>query len=436
MKVDTTALERPVIAEALSTPPDARMAMFAALPPGTFRQYLHSRLASVFVKDPNINTPSDLASAVEVGVHEVEEIAGDRPAGLLIGALCLLLNERFTEAAKQNLDTHIWAEAIVNVHTATRQLVTAKAQLVVVASLESFQAKEFPPAVDLLSPIIHENSLNMVFASRGRGKTFFALSLAMAIATGGRFLRWEAKQPRKVLYIDGEMPAVKMQERLARIATMPGMGKYIPEYFNIITPDMQPSDMPMPDLSTTEGQAAIDAIIPPDTALIVVDNISCLCRTGRENESESWIPVQSWALRQRRNGRAVLFVHHAGKNGEQRGAGKKEDLLDVVIELRKPSDVEGQEKNGASFELHFSKGRHLEEMDKQPLVADLTTSPDGAFAWAWADKKADTFHKVVDLANSTMNQSDIARKLGISRQAVNKHWKQAESEGRISRPKP
>jgi len=30
-------------------------------------------------------------------------------------------------------------------------------------------------------------------------------------------------------------------------------------------------DMPMPDLSTSEGQAAIDAIIPTDTALIIVD---------------------------------------------------------------------------------------------------------------------------------------------------------------------
>lgn len=435
MKDAHTPLEDMAIAEAIRTPPDVRLAMFAALPSGTFRQYIHNRLASVFVKDPSINTTADLASAVGVGAHEVEEIAEVRSDGLLINTLCMLLNERFTEAAGQNLDTYIWAAAIIDAHAAIRELATAKTKLVVVTSLESFQAKEFPPAVDLLSHIIHENSLNMVFASRGRGKTFFALSLAYAIATGGQFLRWKAATPRKVLYIDGEMPAGKMQERLARIAIMQGMGEYNPEFFNIITPDMQPPDIPMPDLSTTEGQAAIDAIIPPDTALIVVDNLSCMCRTGRENESESWLPVQGWALRQRRNGRAVLFVHHAGKNGEQRGAGKKEDLLDVVIELRKPSDVEGQEKTGASFELHFTKGRHLEEENKQPLIAELTTGPNGSLMWVWAGKAEDTFHKVIDMANSVMSQADIARVLGISRQAVNKHWKQAEIEGLISKPK-
>jgi hypothetical protein len=435
MKSDFSNLERAVIASALMTNSDARSAILSVVPRETFWSHVHSRLVTVFVKYPDIDDTGDIAKAAGVEAHEVVEIAGDWRSGTLVNALQLLLNERFTEAAKQKLDTRVWAEAIVAVHAARTELVAAKAKMVIVTSLESFQAKEFPPAVDLLSPIIHENSLNMVFASRGQGKTFFALSLAYAIATGGQFLRWKAEKPRKVLYIDGEMPAGKMQERLARIAIMEGMGEYSPEYFNIITPDMQPPDMPMPDLSTAEGQAAIDAVIAPDTALIVVDNLSCLCRTGRENESESWIPVQGWALRQRRNGRAVLFVHHAGKNGEQRGSGKKEDLLDVVIELRKQSATDGQEKTGASFELHFSKGRHLEEKDKQPLVADLSTGADGALVWAWAGKSEDTFYKVVDMANSVMSQSDIARALGISRQAVNKHWKQAETEGLISKPK-
>ena len=54
----------------------------------------------------------------------------------------------------------------------------------------------------------------------------------------------------------------------------------------------------------------------------------------KENDADSWVPVQAWALAQRRAGRSVLFVHHAGKSGLQRGTSRKEDVLDTVIALR------------------------------------------------------------------------------------------------------
>ena len=48
----------------------------------------------------------------------------------------------------------------------------------------------------------------------GVGKTFFALNLAHAIATGGEFLGWKADKPRKVLFLDGEIAASDMQSSL------------------------------------------------------------------------------------------------------------------------------------------------------------------------------------------------------------------------------
>src|SRR3712207_8616616 len=36
--------------------------------------------------------------------------------------------------------------------------------------------------------------------------------------------------------------------------------------------------------------------------------------------------------------RAVLFIHHQGKGGTQRGTSRKEDVLDTVIALRRPDD--------------------------------------------------------------------------------------------------
>ena len=65
----------------------------------------------------------------------------------------------------------------------------------------------------------------------------------------------------------------------------------------------------------------------------MVDSLSTLCRSGVENESESWLPVQEWALRLRRNGVSVLFVHHAGKSGKQRGTSRREDVLDTIFHV-------------------------------------------------------------------------------------------------------
>ena len=39
---------------------------------------------------------------------------------------------------------------------------------------------------------------------------------------------------------------------------------------------------------------------------------------GSESASDAWLPMQSWLLKLRRRGIAVLLIHHAGTNGRQR----------------------------------------------------------------------------------------------------------------------
>ena len=110
-----------------------------------------------------------------------------------------------------------------------------------------------------------------------------------------------------------------MQERLQKIVAM--SDKHDDKgFFKLLTPDLQ--DHVMPDLSLQEGRDAIEGFVQ-DADLIVIDNISCLFRSGNENEAESWQEAQEWALDLRRRGKSVLFVHHAGKSGNQRGTSKK-----------------------------------------------------------------------------------------------------------------
>jgi RecA-family ATPase len=191
--------------------------------------------------------------------------------------------------------------------------------------LPDFLAKQFPPRALLLSPWLPEKGLTMIAAPRGLGKTHLALNVAFAVASGCAFLRWQAPGPRAVLYVDGEMPAVALQERLARIVREAPASDGAPDRLSMLAAD--DCEFGLPDLATAEGQAALRPVLEPYD-LIVFDNLSTLCRSGRENEAESWAAMQAFLLELRRAGKSVLLIHHTGKGGAQRGTSKREDVLD------------------------------------------------------------------------------------------------------------
>lgn len=49
----------------------------------------------------------------------------------------------------------------------------------------------------------------------------------------------------------------------------------------------------MPDLASPEGQAELEPFLT-GYKLLIIDNLSTLCRTGKENEAESWAAMQGW----------------------------------------------------------------------------------------------------------------------------------------------
>ncbi len=171
-------------------------------------------------------------------------------------------------------------------------------------AVEELLAREIKPREMLLDPIVPEQGLAMLYSYRGIGKTFLALGIACAIASGGRFLRWAAPRPRRVLYVDGELPASTLRERAAMILAGIVGAEPEPDMVRIITPDLQ--ERPMPDLATSRGQQLLEPHLA-GVDLLVLDNLSALCRDGNENEGEGWLPVQEWALGLRKRGIAVLL---------------------------------------------------------------------------------------------------------------------------------
>jgi hypothetical protein len=296
-------------------------------------------------------------------------------------------------------------------------------QPIVAVEIAELLTREFPPMDALLAPWLRKQHLAMVYAKRGVGKTYFALWAAYAVASGGQFLNWRAEKPRKILYIDGEMPGAAMKERLGEIVK--ANDKEPPEgYFRIVTPDIQ--TVSLPDLGTARGQEAIEPLLL-DAELIVLDNLSTLCRAGPENEGESWLPVAAWALRLRKEGRAVLFVHHAGKGGQQRGSSRREDLLDTVINLQQPADYVPEK--GACFMVRFEKSRGLHGESVKDVEASLITLPTGVQQWICSEAAQATQGRVVELKKLGMSDSEIANEMCINRSTVYRAKIAAEKAG-------
>ncbi|MBM3522437.1 MAG: winged helix-turn-helix transcriptional regulator [Alphaproteobacteria bacterium] len=294
-----------------------------------------------------------------------------------------------------------------------------------VVTATQLMALDIPPRELLLAPWLSAQGLALLYARRGVGKTHLGMGIAYAVASGGSFLRWRAPRPRRVLYIDGEMPARVLQERLAAIVKgQPSEAQEPPDdYLRFITPDLQKG--PIPNVATAEGQAALDPVLK-NTDLAIVDNLSCLAHYGIENEAESWTPIQSWALRLRHQSTSVLFLHHAGKGGDQRGTSRREDVLDTVVRLSRPSDYQANE--GARFEVHFEKARGLYGPDALPFEAKLEVH-DGAAVWTMRSLDEMAAEQVADLLRQGMKQREAAAELGMSKSAVNRHARRAREAG-------
>jgi putative DNA primase/helicase len=314
-----------------------------------------------------------------------------------------------------------------------RDIIAARASIATVQARPPFQAVgindflnlDIPAREMLLGPILPERSLAMLYAPRGLGKSWLALSIGLAVAAGARLLRWSAPRQRNVLYIDGEMPLVSLQERLKAISVP--FGTDIPnDGFRILAADQIDGGI---CLSSEEGQRSLEPLLE-DVDLLILDNLSTLCTATSESASDAWVPIQNWLLRLRRQGIAVLIVHHAGTNGRQRGTSRREDALDTVIALRRPDNYSPEQ--GARFEIHFEKLRNRVEGDGSiPFEARVENIRDGT-CWSSSDLKTPLLMQAAELFGEGMTVREVASALRVSKSESGRLRQRALAEGLLS----
>jgi putative DNA primase/helicase len=282
------------------------------------------------------------------------------------------------------------------------------------------------PPRKMLFPFLHENSIAMIFGPRGVGKTFFQLSLAASLVTGSPFFRWAAPRPTGLLYVDGEMDLDELRERMA--ALLPEQ-PIAPLFFLTSQYVFQKIERDLV-LTSPEVRQEITKLLDdnPDIRVLVLDNISCLFSGINEDKKQDWEPINAWLIRLRHRGITTLLVHHAGKQGQQRGTSGREDSLDTVIQLNRPADY--SQKEGCHFEIHFSKCRSAKGDELEPLDARIIEK-DGRLEWAWKSlelSKEEQAKKLFEEGVTTTGE--LCDELGITKGYASKLLRRIKNEGK------
>ena len=285
-------------------------------------------------------------------------------------------------------------------------------------SVNELIAMDIPKQQYVIYPILPVSGLMMIYAKAGVGKTFLALNIACKIALGEDIFpdKWTIRKKHRVLYIDGEMPSSSMKDRImSTINGLEGNISILDHELHII--NSQLNNGITPNLSDIKWQDSLIPIIDKFD-VIIIDNISTLCGGGKENESQSWDSMSSWLLKVRALGKSVILIHHAGKNGEQRGNSKKTDILDTVIQIK--SETADDTEEFTRINVIYEKTRNFKGKDAEPFQLHLKTE-DNKIEWNICNIDNLLEQKVLDLYKTgEFKQRDIAQELGTNLTKINR----------------
>ena len=231
-------------------------------------------------------------------------------------------------------------------------LVTTEVEILDGASMETMPwrssirfAREAYEEIQWLIPgILPKGGIVLLCGKAGAMKSFLALSMAYAVASGTAWLGRQTKQG-SVLYLDGENPPALLQARLQGIGTAEGLNIW--SFFD----KTFPQSLQHPELQRAAATHS----------LIVVDTLRRQMGRLREDFADDMAQITNDLKELARHGATVLVLHHAPKNPTRsgpRGSSELEAGCDVSVSVTKHK--KGKE---ILLTLEMPKSRYLPDSD-------------------------------------------------------------------------
>lgn len=303
----------------------------------------------------------------------------------------------------------------------------------IVVGFDSLLKRECPPVEYAIEPLLSSRGTGEIFAWRGTGKSYITTQMAVDISTGAPMMfgghrggggHWPISRAYRLLYVYGEMDDSEIQERarsIARICERRGVAHPTDEQLGTMCKDFQKTWRPK--ISTARDRKIIEErIFQYGYEGMILDNISTLWPESQERQSERSAILSEWFTDLNQRGIWVVWLHHAGKSGEQRGDSEKEDMLSFVLKLRRPANYKPDEQ--LRVEVHVEKNRHkcLQPRMLMPFEIQLTKGQHGENEWVTRPAKDAQKEAAFQMFKDKMPQMFVAQEVGVSKATIYR-WK-------------
>jgi putative DNA primase/helicase len=194
----------------------------------------------------------------------------------------------------------------------------------------------------LMKPWLREGETNFIYADVGVGKSLLALLIGYLVGIADPddpdcdIGEWQVKNQTGALYLDGELGKVEM---LDRIKSFSWLGKQQEDLqmriFSI--PEYQIKSGKDFNLAKREKQQMIVSLLKdnPKFKLVIIDSVSTVFGLENENDNSEWNnKVNPFLKDLRALGVAHIIQHHAGKDGNLRGASAMKAMAHNIIRLK------------------------------------------------------------------------------------------------------
>lgn len=186
-----------------------------------------------------------------------------------------------------------------------------------VESLGTLLTKRLPPRTPRISPWLNSGESCLLWGATGTGKSMASMTLALAVAGGGKVFGWDFPNPCKVLYVDGEQDERTLKMRFELLAqTITGHDAALAS----INLGYSPRSAHLAggkffDIAAEAHTAPIvSALRSSGTGFVVFDNLATLSDTLEdENSAAQFKKMQALLAQLKGENVASILVHHAGK---------------------------------------------------------------------------------------------------------------------------
>jgi putative DNA primase/helicase len=243
--------------------------------------------------------------------------------------------------------------------------------------------KEIKERDMLLGYLIQSQMIVNFTAPSGICKSWLAMYLCVAMATGGTGLGLKAPKPRKIVYLDAEMPEIDAQTRMGCFASglVGELLKLFEANFSIMNIDGVGQELP--DLTSLLAQRIVSHYCK-DVDVLVIDNFISVFTETDDKDDIKMKQFTNWLRELRKSGLTIITINHTTKEGKRLGSVILDTYNDLTIDIREPKpDSKGPNKDIKKDYLSFifSKARHLTAEQKETFYFKFNIDESGVSFW-------------------------------------------------------